>query len=95
MLAPLPDTVVKSIGFEYKMRAKEFSTGTVFNVTYSHMTGRYYVPARTSCNMNCDDFFNIVYNPYAAMDVNGCYHHPVFGHWHFTRVLSTLRHFHV
>lgn len=71
VLAPMPDTVVKSIGFEYKKRAREFSTGTAFNVTYSHMTGRYYVPARTSCNMNCDDFFNIVYNPYAAMDVNG------------------------
>ena len=67
----MPDTVEKSIGFEYKKRAREFSTGTAFNVTYSHMTGRYYVPARTSCNMNCDDFFNIVYNPYAAMDVNG------------------------
>lgn len=71
VLTPLPDTVVKSIGFEYKMRPKEFSTGTVFNVTYSHMTGRYNVPARTDCNLNCDGFFNIVYNPYAAMDVSG------------------------
>mgnify|MGYP003381009982 CR=1 FL=1 len=35
------------------------------------MTGRYNVPARTDCNLNCDGFFNIVYNPYAAMDVSG------------------------
>lgn len=71
VLAPLPDTVIKSIGFEYKKRAREFSTGTAFNVTYSHMTGRYNIPARTNCNLNCDGFFNIVYNPYAAMDVSG------------------------
>lgn len=71
VLAPLPDTVIKSIGFEYKGRAREFNTGTVLNVTYSHMTGRYNIPARTNCNLNCDNFFNIVYNPYAAMDVSG------------------------
>jgi hypothetical protein len=29
------------------------------------------VPARTDCNLNCDDFFNIIYNPYAATTVTG------------------------
>jgi hypothetical protein len=35
------------------------------------MTGDYFVPANGSCNMNCDKFFNIVYNPYAGLDVAG------------------------
>jgi long-subunit fatty acid transport protein len=71
VLTPLADSTVKSLGFQYKLRAKEFSTGTVFNVTASYMKGNYNVPARTDCNLNCDHFFNIVYNPYAAMDVAG------------------------
>jgi hypothetical protein len=29
------------------------------------------VPAEGSCNMNCSNFFNVIYNPYAGLDVAG------------------------
>ncbi len=66
VLAPLPDTVVRSIGA--RIRPKK---DTEINLALSYMAGSYSVPARTNCNLNCDHFFNVVYNPYAAMDVEG------------------------
>ena len=66
VLAPLPDTVVRSIGARIKLEKD-----TEVNLAFSYMSGSYSVPARTNCNLNCDHFFNVVYNPYAAMDVEG------------------------
>lgn len=66
LFSPLPDTVVKSIGAQLKL-----PHDTEINVTMSYMTGSYNIPARTNCNLNCDHFFNIIYNPYAATDVEG------------------------
>ncbi|CAN5898790.1 outer membrane protein transport protein [soil metagenome] len=66
LFAPLPDTKLKSIGFQYK-----FDSGGVLNVAGSYLKGTYDVPARTDCNLNCDGFFNLIYNPYAAMNVSG------------------------
>lgn len=66
LFSPLPDTVVKSVGVQLKL-----ANDTEINVAASYMTGSYHIPARTNCNLNCDDFFNIVYNPYAASDVDG------------------------
>ena len=66
VLTPLPDTVVRSIGARIKLEKD-----TEINLAFSYMSGSYSVPARSNCNLNCDHFFNIVYNPYAAMDVDG------------------------
>ncbi|WP_420476210.1 OmpP1/FadL family transporter [Noviherbaspirillum sp. ST9] len=66
LVAPLPDTKLYSIGANYKIN-KEMD----ISVAASYMTGDYFVPANGSCNMNCDKFFNIVYNPYAGLDVTG------------------------
>jgi long-subunit fatty acid transport protein len=66
VLTPLPDTVMKSVGLQYKL-----DDGGEINLAASYMTGSYNVPARTDCNLNCDNFFNIVYNPYAATNVAG------------------------
>lgn len=66
VLAPLPDTVVRSVGARLKLEKD-----TEINLAFSYMSGSYSVPARTNCNLNCDHFFNVVYNPYAAMDVEG------------------------
>ncbi|TFV95220.1 outer membrane transport protein [Oxalobacteraceae bacterium OM1] len=66
MVAPLPDTKVISAGFTYKLRRDmELTVGA------SYMKGDFNTPANGSCNMNCDNFFNVIYNPYAGMDVNG------------------------
>lgn len=66
LVAPLPDTKLYSIGLNYQIdRDKDIS------ITASYMKGDFNVPARGSCNLNCDNFFNLIYNPYAGMDVSG------------------------
>ena len=66
MLAPMPDMIGRSIGVGYVTKK-----GTHLNFTYSYLHGKFNVPAEGSCNMNCSNFFNVVYNPYAGLDVSG------------------------
>ena len=66
LLAPLPDTKLKSVGLRYR-----FDDGGEVNLTASQMKGTYDIPARSDCNLNCDNFFNLIYNPYAATSVSG------------------------
>jgi long-subunit fatty acid transport protein len=66
LLAPLPDTKLKSLGLRYR-----FDSGSEVNLTGSYIKGSYNIPARSNCNLNCDDFFNLIYNPYAATSVSG------------------------
>jgi long-subunit fatty acid transport protein len=66
LVAPLPDVKVYSIGLNYK-----FDPDSEINIGASYMKGDFNVPARTDCNLNCDNFFNLIYNPYAGMDVSG------------------------
>jgi len=66
LLAPLPDTVLRSVGLRYK-----FDNGSELNLAASYMKGSYNIPARSNCNLNCDGFFNIIYNPYAATSIAG------------------------
>lgn len=66
LIAPLPDTKVFSLGFNYKINPNiDLSVGA------SYMKGDYKIPARSSCNLNCDNFFNVIYNPYAGLDISG------------------------
>jgi len=37
----------------------------------SYASGKFNVPPDGSCNLNCTNFFNAVYNPYAGLDVSG------------------------
>jgi long-subunit fatty acid transport protein len=66
LIAPLPDTKLKSLGLEYKL-----GNGASISLAGTYMKGSYSIPARTDCNLNCDGFFNVVYNPYAALNVDG------------------------
>jgi long-subunit fatty acid transport protein len=66
LLAPLPDTKLKSLGLRYR-----FDNGGEVNLTGSYLKGSYDIPARSNCNLNCDGFFNLIYNPYAATSVSG------------------------
>ncbi|RJF99503.1 OmpP1/FadL family transporter [Noviherbaspirillum saxi] len=66
LVAPLPDTKIYSVGFNY-----QFDKDTDVSVGASYMKGDYRVPANGSCNLNCNNFFNIIYNPYAGLDVTG------------------------
>lgn len=66
LLTPLPDTKLRSLGLRYR-----FDNGSELNLAASYLKGSYHVPARSDCNLNCDGFFNVIYNPYAATTVSG------------------------
>lgn len=66
LIAPLPQLNVRSIGFGY-----ELPSGLKVDGAVSYAKGRYKIPANTSCNLNCTNFFNLIYNPYAGLDVSG------------------------
>jgi len=66
LIAPLPNLKVVSLGAGY-----EAKDGFRVDATVSYTHGKFNLPARTSCNLNCDNFFNVIYNPYAGLDING------------------------
>jgi long-subunit fatty acid transport protein len=66
LIAPLPDVSVKSLGIGYQLHE-----GTRIDLAASYASGRFNLPAETSCNLNCSNFFNVIYNPYAGLDVQG------------------------
>jgi long-subunit fatty acid transport protein len=66
LIAPMPDLRVKSIGLSYQM-----GDGMKLESAFSYAKGRFNAPAGTDCNLNCDNFFNVIYNPYAGLDVSG------------------------
>jgi long-subunit fatty acid transport protein len=66
LIAPMPDLPVKSLGLSYSMK-----NGMKIESGFSYAKGHFNVPANTDCNLNCDNFFNVIYNPYAGLDVSG------------------------
>jgi long-subunit fatty acid transport protein len=66
LIAPMPDLVVKSLGLNLDM-----GEGAKLDIGGSIAKGHYNVPANTSTNLNSTDFFNVIYNPYAGLDVDG------------------------
>jgi len=66
LIAPLPTMTVKSVGLGYTA-----SSGLKVDATVSYAKGHFDIPADTSCNANCSNFFNVIYNPYAGLDLSG------------------------
>ena len=66
LIAPMPELPIKSIGVSYELK-----NGMKLESGFSYARGRFNVPANTDCNLNCSDFFNVIYNPYAGLDVSG------------------------
>jgi len=66
LIAPMPKLPVKSMGLSYAMK-----DGMKIESDFSYAKGRFNAPANTDCNLNCTDFFNVIYNPYAGLDVSG------------------------
>ncbi|WP_369602385.1 outer membrane protein transport protein [Hahella sp. SMD15-11] len=64
VLAPLGGANMYSLGMGYRWSR---DTDVSFSATY--MRSFEQIPAGTSCNVNCDDLQNIVYNPYAGLNV--------------------------
>lgn len=66
LIAPLPDMQLFGVGMGYK-----FDKNSSVDVGASLVRGTFNIPAGQSCNMNCSDFFNLIYNPYAGLNVRG------------------------
>ncbi|MEW6703426.1 MAG: outer membrane protein transport protein [Pseudomonadota bacterium] len=66
LIAPLPDVKVRSLGLGYQVKE-----GTRIDISAAYASGRFDLPAETSCNLNCSNFFNVIYNPYAGLDIAG------------------------
>lgn len=66
LIAPLPDTKLFSVGLNYKL-----SNDADINLAASYLKGDFKVPANTDTNLNSTSLFNVVYNPYAGLDVAG------------------------
>lgn len=64
-IAPLTDADFYSLGFGYK-----WAPDREMDFTISYLVSDVFVPADGSCNLNCSGISNIVYNPYATLDVN-------------------------
>jgi long-subunit fatty acid transport protein len=66
LIAPLPDITIRSVGFGY-----ETPSGMKVDGALSFASAKYNIKADSSCNLNCSNFFNLIYNPYAGLDVSG------------------------
>ena len=64
ILAPLGDANLYSIGMGYR-----WDKDTEIDLNLSYMQSIETIPADSSCNLNCDNITNIIYNPYAGLDV--------------------------
>ena len=66
LIAPLGDMNIHSFGLKYQVDA-----ATTVSASVSRATTHFYAPAGTDCNLNCTNFDNVIYNPYAGLDVSG------------------------
>ena len=64
LLGIFGDTIMWGAGFGY-----QWDRDTVLDAHISYMQSVEYIPANGSCNLNCDNLTNIIYNPYAGLDV--------------------------
>ncbi|MDO3722534.1 outer membrane protein transport protein [Marinobacter sp. chi1] len=64
VLAPLGDAKLYSLGMGYK-----WDRDTNVDLFLAYMQTIEYIPANGSCNVNCDNLTNIIYNPYAGLDI--------------------------
>lgn len=66
VMGPVPVGDMKhwGIGFGYK-----WDKQTTVGASMFYMQSVDYIPSNTSCNLNCTNLTNVVYNPYAGLDV--------------------------
>ncbi len=58
------DSILWGAGLGY-----QWDRDTVIDAHISYLQSIEYIPANGSCNLNCDNLTNIIYNPYAGLDV--------------------------
>lgn len=61
---PIGDMKTWGLGFGYKWDKQTQISASMF-----YMQSVDYIPSNTSCNLNCTNLTNVIYNPYAGLDV--------------------------
>ena len=61
---PVGDMRMWGIGFGYKWDKRTDVSASMF-----YMQSDDYIPSNTSCNLNCTNLTNVIYNPYAGLNV--------------------------
>ncbi|HCE7958797.1 outer membrane protein transport protein [Pseudomonas aeruginosa] len=65
ILVPIGDANLYGLGLGY-----QWDKDTVIDVGFNYFVTKQSVKADTSCNLNCTGLDNLVYNPYAGLDVD-------------------------
>lgn len=68
-LAPIGDAHLYGLGVGYR-----WDKETQIDLGFNYFVSKTDIPANTSCNTNCTGLDNLVYNPYAGMDVETSVH---------------------
>lgn len=66
LLAPLPDLKLYGLGFGYQLNKR-----VEIDFAAAYIVGEFRAPAETSSNANRSNFLNLLYNPYAKLDIEG------------------------
>lgn len=69
VLAPIGDAHLYGLGVGYR-----WDKDTQIDLGFNYFVTKTSVPADTSCNLNCTGLDNVVYNPYAGLDVETSVH---------------------
>ena len=64
ILAPLGDADLYGIGAGYR-----WDKDTEIDIGFNYLISKQDIPAGTSCNVNCSGLLDMVYNPYADLDI--------------------------
>ena len=64
LLGVFGDSILWGAGLGY-----QWDKDSVVDFHISYLQSIEYIPANGSCNLNCDNLTNIIYNPYAGLDV--------------------------
>src|SRR5690606_7433676 len=64
ILAPLGDADLYGFGAGYR-----WDKDTEIDLGFNYLVSKQDIPAGTSCNINCSGLLDMVYNPYADLDV--------------------------
>lgn len=65
ILVPIGDANLYGLGLGY-----QWDKDTVIDVGFNYFVTKQSVKADNSCNLNCTGLDNLVYNPYAGLDVD-------------------------
>lgn len=64
VMAPMSDDILWGLGAGISV-----DKNTEIDIAVAYLHTKYESPNNTSCNLNCTDLFNMIYNPYAGLDV--------------------------